>query len=103
MNLNRYSYKSLVSKLSNNELADFFKNQNKNFLQSKEWKLLRKEAITKYGKKCYKCGSIKNINVDHIKPRKFFPELALDLNNLQILCAFCNIKKGNKNCKDYRP
>jgi 5-methylcytosine-specific restriction endonuclease McrA len=102
MNLNKNTYKSIVSKLSNNELAIFFENQRKNFLQSKEWKLLRKDALQKYGKKCHKCGSIKNINVDHIKPRKFYPELALDFNNLQILCSFCNKNKGNKNCKDYR-
>ena len=35
-------------------------------------------------------------NIDHIKPRKFFPELALDILNLQLLCAKCNKRKGNK-------
>lgn len=102
MYLSKSLYKSIVSKMSNNELAEFFRNQKKDFLQSKEWKLLRKEALQKYGYKCHRCGSKKKICVDHIKPRKFYPELALDIKNLQILCAWCNKLKGNKHCKDYR-
>jgi len=102
MYLNKSLYKSIVSKLSDNELANFFKNQNRSFLQSKEWRVLRKQALLYYGHKCQRCGSKKKICVDHIKPRKFYPDLALDFNNLQILCAWCNKAKGNKHCKDYR-
>jgi hypothetical protein len=47
------------------------------------------EAIKKHGAKCLCCGATPSdgirINVDHIKPRKKFPHLALDLNNLQVL------------------
>ncbi len=103
MYLSKSTYKSIVSKMSNNELAEFFRNQKKEFLHSSEWKALRKKALHYYGNKCHKCGSKKRICVDHIKPRKFYPDLALDFNNLQILCAWCNKKKGNKHCKDYRP
>ena len=50
------------------------------------------------------CGKVPDhgINVDHIKPRKFFPELALDFDNLQILCGRCNKAKGNRHHTDYR-
>jgi 5-methylcytosine-specific restriction endonuclease McrA len=41
-------------------------------------------------------------NVDHIKPRRRYPELALEFSNLQILCNRCNKQKGNK-VADYRP
>ena len=102
MYLTKSLYKSIVSNLSNNELSKFFQNQNKYFLQSKEWRVLRKKALLHYGYKCQRCGSKKKICVDHIKPRKFYPDLALDFNNLQILCAWCNKVKGNKHCKDYR-
>jgi ATP-dependent Lon protease len=34
------------------------------------------------------------MNVDHIKPRKRYPELALDIRWLQILCGACNHGKG---------
>lgn len=64
-------------------------------------------VLEKYGRRCMKCGYASNkpghISVDHIKPRMFFPELALDFENLQVLCGHCNRKKGNLNCKDYRP
>lgn len=42
------------------------------------------------------------LNVDHVKPRKFYPELALDLDNLQVLCALCNHGKGNSDATDWR-
>ena len=54
------------------------------------------------------CGRSKKehgvvIHVDHIKPRSKFPELALEFDNLQILCDDCNIGKCNKYEDDWRP
>ena len=43
------------------------------------------------------------MNVDHIKPRKKYPELALDKSNLQVLCEECNHGKGNWDETDWRP
>lgn len=69
------------------------------FLRSKNWLRLRIEALKRYGNKCVCCGATPQtgavLNVDHIKPRKLFPELSLDINNLQILCSTCNEGKGN--------
>lgn len=42
------------------------------------------------------------INVDHIKPRKKYPHLALEISNLQILCHDCNHGKGNWDETDWR-
>jgi 5-methylcytosine-specific restriction endonuclease McrA len=76
------------------------------FLSSYKWRKLRMEALIKYGRKCMCCGATPDtgvvINVDHIKPRKLFPSLALDINNLQILCHECNHGKGNWNQTDWR-
>jgi len=75
------------------------------FLCSPEWRELRLEAIKRYGNTCLKCKRVGSkrypINIDHIKPRKYYPELALDINNLQPLCGRCNKSKGNK-VIDYR-
>ena len=101
MTPSKIAYRNKVEKLSANELAKLFACQSKNFLMSKEWKELKNLAKIKYGSKCLCCGSIKNINIDHVKPRKFYPELSLDINNLQPLCSRCNKNKGNK-IKDYR-
>ena len=78
------------------------------FLQTFTWRKLRMETIKRYGARCQCCGAspaIDNdviINVDHIKPRKLFPELAIDGNNLQVLCNPCNQGKGNWDKTDWR-
>lgn len=75
------------------------------FLQTYEWRRVRMEAIKKYGRRCQCCGAgpdTAKLHVDHIKPRKLFPMLALDIENLQILCEECNHGKGNWDMTDWR-
>jgi hypothetical protein len=76
------------------------------FLESFEWRKIRMHAIKKYGARCMCCGATPQtgavMNVDHIKPRKIFPELALNIDNLQVLCHECNHGKGNWDMTDWR-
>lgn len=76
------------------------------FLSTYAWRKVRMEALKKHGPVCQCCGASPAtgavMNVDHIKPRKLFPELALDLDNLQILCGPCNHGKGNWDATDWR-
>lgn len=76
------------------------------FLQSYEWRKVRMVALKKYGAVCQCCGATPQtgavMNVDHIKPRKLFPQLALDVDNLQVLCHECNHGKGNWDMTDWR-
>ena len=76
------------------------------FLATYEWRKVRMMALKKYGPRCQCCGATPAdgavMNVDHIKPRKLFPDLALDLSNLQILCHECNHGKGNWDKTDWR-
>ena len=77
------------------------------FLESYEWRRLRMEALKLYGRRCQCCGATPadgvRMQVDHIKPRKFYPELSLTLANLQVLCDACNHGKGNWDETDWRP
>ena len=76
------------------------------FLQSREWRTVRMRALERDGAKCACCGATAAngavMNVDHIKPRRLFPGLALTLSNLQILCHACNHGKGNWDETDWR-
>lgn len=76
------------------------------FLNTYEWRRVRMVALKRYGRVCQCCGASPMtgavINVDHIKPRKLFPHLALDVDNLQILCHECNHGKGNWDMTDWR-
>lgn len=76
------------------------------FLKSYEWKKLRMQAFKLYGRKCQCCGATPEsgaiLNVDHIKPRRLFPELSLSISNLQVLCHTCNHGKGNWDMTDWR-
>lgn len=68
----------------------------------RRWQKLRRAVFDKYGMTCMKCGSCKELHVDHIKPKSKYPKLAYKFTNLQILCKRCNYKKSNKNSNDYR-
>lgn len=76
------------------------------FLQTYQWRAIRMVVLKRDGAVCACCGASPStgavMNVDHIKPRKRFPELALDANNLQVLCGDCNHGKGNWDMTDWR-
>ncbi len=76
------------------------------FLDSSSWHMTRYEAIRLCGERCCHCGATPAngaaINVDHIRPRHLAPERALDLTNLQVLCAACNDGKWGKDGGDHR-
>jgi 5-methylcytosine-specific restriction endonuclease McrA len=76
------------------------------FLSSYEWRRLRMLVLTERGARCECCGATARdgvrIHVDHIKPRRKFPELALEQLNLQVLCEVCNHGKGNWDQTDWR-
>lgn len=74
-----------------------------NFYKSWEWKKLRFEVLKYYGAECMLCGSKENICVDHIYPRKKYPQLALNFHNMQVLCRDCNMGKSNDDFTDFRP
>lgn len=76
------------------------------FYDSTAWLELRYRALKLHGGHCQCCGNApvpgNPLQVDHIKPRSRFPELELDLNNLQVLCKSCNVGKGAWDQTDWR-
>jgi 5-methylcytosine-specific restriction endonuclease McrA len=76
------------------------------FLSSFAWRQLRWQVLKHYGARCMCCGASPEhgavMNVDHIKSRRRRPDLALDFDNLQVLCGPCNHGKGNDEA-DFRP
>lgn len=95
---------SLVAKKTRN-IKHVFANTGA-FLQSYEWRRVRMVVLKRDGRRCVCCGATPEtgavMNVDHIKPRKTHPELALDESNLQVLCGECNHGKGNWDTTDWR-
>jgi len=95
-----------VIKKNKHHLPKKTKQSKKDFLETYQWRKLRMEALLKYGPRCMCCGATPStgavMNVDHIKPRQTHPELALEINNLQILCHECNHGKGNWDTTDWR-
>lgn len=78
----------------------------KEFYFSDNWRAVRYRALLKHGRKCQCCGATPGtgavLHVDHIKPRSLHPEMELELENLQILCADCNLGKSNLDDTDFR-
>lgn len=102
--LSKKQYRIWVVKSFDNGTHPIIKRmESENFYLNKPWIILRKEVLNKYGEVCMKCGSTKRLEVDHIKPRSYYPELELDINNLQVLCKSCNCSKSNRKIFDLRP
>lgn len=103
----RHEYQRVSKKRRENIKVPRCDLASREFLETYEWRQLRMRAIQKYGRTCMCCGASPEtgavIHVDHIKPRRLFPMLAMDLENLQILCAECNHGKGNWDQTDWRP
>ena len=76
------------------------------FYTSTRWRRLRYSTILRFGGKCAACGLGPEhgciLEVDHIKPRSLFPQLAFDPENLQVLCRGCNGGKSNIDFTDWR-
>ena len=76
------------------------------FYWSDEWRTVRFTALRRNRGACELCGNGpspgKPLHVDHIKPRSKYPKLALDPDNLQVLCIDCNLGKSNADETDWR-
>lgn len=101
----RREFKKLRREKKHKEvIAKYSKLKKEDFYNSREWKELRFKVLIKYGRKCMCCNTKdKVLHVDHIKPLSKFPHLCLSFNNLQVLCADCNIGKSNISMEDFRP
>lgn len=75
-----------------------YSNKNKN-LYEKMWPKIRFQILIRDKSTCQLCGARPSdgvrLHVDHIKPRKHYPNLELDPTNLRVLCATCNLSKGS--------
>lgn len=69
----------------------------RSFYNGNKWKSIRKEIFSIRGKHCSKCRSLDNIQIDHIYPVSYYPELRYEISNLQPLCIECNKTKSNIN------
>ncbi|MBI5732632.1 HNH endonuclease [Candidatus Jorgensenbacteria bacterium] len=66
--------------------------RNFGFYLTNAYKLWHKEIIKRDGNMCVLCGSKKQLEADHIKPRSLFPKLALIIDNGRTLCHECHKK-----------
>ncbi len=78
------------------------------FYSTQTWRKLRHKVLERDDNRCACCGASPKhdpnivLHVDHIKPRSTYPELALSIDNLQVLCAACNLGKSNHSERQWR-
>lgn len=78
----------------------FARSQFKNWSKSHEGKTWKKQEFKRIGGVCPGCSQhihFYSFQIDHIKPLSKYPELAIALSNLQLLCGPCNTRKCD-NC-----
>lgn len=76
------------------------------FYSGRQWLDLRYRVLRASKGCCALCKSRPTsdnpVHVDHIKPRSKYPDLELDITNLQVLCKSCNLGKSNTDETDWR-
>jgi len=64
-----------------------------------DFRKLKPELLEKVNNKCVYCGvklyEPMMANIAHFYPKSIYPNLALDMNNMLILCPVCHMKKSN--------
>lgn len=96
-----------AKQVSTREAKDVSRQQRVAFYASDEWKAIRYKVLKNSRGRCCLCGRTASeanapLHVDHIVPRSKSPNLELEEANLQVLCADCNLGKGNKDSIDWR-
>ena len=71
------------------------------FYNSSKWRTIRRRALKRDHYECVWCrdeGKVTttNLEVDHIKELEFYPEFALDIDNLRTLCKECHNKRHER-------
>jgi len=70
------------------------------FYSTPAWRALRRQALKRDRYQCVLCRAdlrkLGSSRVDHIKPRRRWPELALVLANLRSLCATCDNRQSRE-------
>lgn len=62
----------------------------------KEYKEWRKNILLRDNYRCVECNSLENLEVDHILPYAYYPELRYELSNGRVLCRVCHHKEMKK-------
>jgi 5-methylcytosine-specific restriction endonuclease McrA len=74
------------------------RNQFNNWRSSDEGKTWKQQQFNTIKGACPKCSvifpTIDCFQIDHIQPLSDRPDLAIDMNNFQLLCSACNLQKG---------
>ncbi|WP_284037451.1 HNH endonuclease [Neobacillus sp. 114] len=83
--------------------------QKMRFYKSAGWQAIRQQALVRDNYECQECkrqGKVytdhhdpdkrKRLDVDHIKEIEHHPELALELDNLQVLCVWHHNEKHGR-------
>ena len=83
------------------QITMMFWEERREFYNSSEWRSLRRQALERDHCECVWCreqGRVtrNNLEVDHIKELEFYPEYALDLDNLRTLCKECHNKRHGR-------
>lgn len=90
-----YAHIHRIKNLESQKKRRKVKNESPNKLKISDWK----KILNFYDEKCLKCGSNKNITIDHIIPISLGGQH--NIGNVQPLCKSCNSSKGIK-IIDYR-
>lgn len=82
-------------------------NDKDSFYRTQRWRKLRKRVLERDNYLCVRClhkyniFNSENLEAHHVKSRKNYPELELDMNNIVCVCKTCNLQLGTADSLDF--
>uniref|UniRef100_A0A6M3XT22 Putative homing endonuclease n=1 Tax=viral metagenome TaxID=1070528 RepID=A0A6M3XT22_9ZZZZ len=71
--------------------------KDKKYLKSQIMSLIRELIVLRDGEKCLRCGKTERLQMSHIYPRGRYGRMALDPDNIKLLCFACHLCWYHKN------
>lgn len=75
---------------------------NEKIRRSLEYKIWKRAVLERDGYKCVWCFATESLEVDHIKPFAYFPELRFAIDNGRVLCHNCHRTTDTYKNKKYK-
>lgn len=87
---NRIKMSAIKQEIEEKDWKVFTSREKRRVMGTAPYRRFREAVLERDNYKCVWCGATENLDVDHIKPYAYFPDLRLTVSNGRVLCRPCH-------------